>query len=102
MKENSLRSVLIVVMITSFITPFTGNAINIAIPAIAGEFHSTPVMLNMVVASYIIASAAFLLPFGRLGDIVGKKKSFCHRHGPIYHNIVPLCDSLFSAIVDSL
>ncbi|TGE32125.1 MFS transporter [Desulfosporosinus sp. Sb-LF] len=76
MKENSLRSVLIVVMITSFLAPFTGNAINIAIPAIAGEFHSTPVMLNMVVASYIIASAAFLLPFGRLGDIVGRRKVF--------------------------
>lgn len=76
MKENSLRSVLIVVMITSFITPFTGNAINIAIPAIAKEFHSTPVMLNMVVASYIIASAAFLLPFGRLGDIIGRRKVF--------------------------
>lgn len=76
MKENSLRSVLIVVMITSFITPFTGNAINIAIPAIADEFQSTPVLLNMVVASYIIASAAFLLPFGRLGDIVGRRKVF--------------------------
>jgi drug resistance transporter, EmrB/QacA subfamily len=76
MKENSLRSVLIVVMITSFITPFTGNAINIAIPAIASEFHSTPVLLNMVVASYIIASAAFLLPFGRLGDIIGRRKVF--------------------------
>ena len=76
MKENSLRSVLIVVMITSFITPFTGNAINIAIPAMANEFHSAPVMLNMVVASYIIASAAFLLPFGRLGDIVGRRKVF--------------------------
>lgn len=76
MKENPLRSVLIVVMITSFLAPFTGNAINIAIPAIASEFHSTPVMLNMVVASYIIASAAFLLPFGRLGDIVGRRKVF--------------------------
>lgn len=76
MKEDSFGSVLIVVMITSFIAPFTGNAINIAIPAIAGEFHSTPVLLNMVVASYIIASAAFLLPFGRLGDIIGRRKVF--------------------------
>lgn len=76
MKESSISSVLIVVMITSFLAPFTGNAINLAIPAIAGEFHNTPVMLNFVVTSYILASAAFLLPFGRLGDIVGRRKVF--------------------------
>lgn len=67
---------LITVMVASFSTPFMGSAINLAIPSIGREFNSSALMLSWVVSSYLLSSAAFLLPFGRLADMVGRKKVF--------------------------
>lgn len=67
---------LITVMVASFTTPFMGSAINLAIPSIGREFDSSALLLSWVVSSYILSSAAFLLPFGRLADMVGRKKVF--------------------------
>ncbi|MFA4885528.1 MAG: MFS transporter [Desulfotomaculaceae bacterium] len=67
---------LITVMVASFSTPFMGSAINLAIPSIGREFNSSALMLSWVVSSYLLATAAFLLPFGRLADISGRKKVF--------------------------
>ncbi|SHF51126.1 MFS transporter [Desulforamulus putei] len=60
----------------SFLTPFMGSAVNLAIPSIGKEFNSNALLLSWVATSYILASAAFLVPFGRLADIVGRKKIF--------------------------
>lgn len=67
---------LITVSLASFLTPFMGSSINLAVPSIGREFDSGAVLLSWVVSSYILASAAFLLPFGRLADIFGRKKIF--------------------------
>ncbi len=52
------------------------SAINVALPAIAGEFHVDAVTLNWIATVYLLAAGAFLLPFGRLADIVGRKLIF--------------------------
>ena len=70
------RYALITVMVASFTTPFMGSAINLAIPSIGREFNSSALLLSWVVSSYLLSSAAFLLPFGRLADMVGRKKIF--------------------------
>lgn len=70
------RAVLFVVALSSFITPFMGSAINIALPAIGSEFSLDAVMLNWVATSYLLSAAFFLLPLGRLADIHGKKGIF--------------------------
>jgi len=74
--KSLVRITLVVVMLTSFITPFISNAINLAIPQIGSEFGGNQFWLNWVVTSYLLTSATFLLPFGRLADIVGRKKVF--------------------------
>lgn len=74
--RSQVRSTLAIVMITSFITPFMSNAINLAIPSIDMEFGAGQSMLNWVVSSFLIATAAFLLPFGRLADQYGRKRVF--------------------------
>ena len=77
MKERELkRSVLIVATFAAFLTPFLGAATNLALPSIGSEFHVSAINLNWVVSIYILATAMFLLPFGRLADIVGRKKLF--------------------------
>lgn len=67
---------LLVVTMASFITPFMGSAINLAIPAIGREFNSGALLLSWVATGYLLGTAAFLVPFGRLADIMGRKKVF--------------------------
>lgn len=70
------RSVLTVSAFAAFLTPFLGSAINLALPAIGKDFNATALELGWIVSSFILASAIFLLPFGRLADIIGRKKIF--------------------------
>jgi len=70
------RSVLVVSAFAAFLTPFLGSAINLALPSIGKEFGANAVELGWIVSSFIMSSAIFLLPFGRLADIVGRKKIF--------------------------
>ena len=67
---------LITVTLASFLTPFMGSAVNLAIPSIGKEFNSSALLLGWVVTSYLLTSAAFLLPVGRYADIIGRKKVF--------------------------
>ncbi len=62
--------------LSGFLTPFMGSAVNIALPAIASRFRLSAVTLGWVSMSYQLAAAIFLVPFGRLADILGRKKIF--------------------------
>jgi len=70
------KSTLVSVMMTSFATTFMGSSLNLALPAIGKNFSSSAVGLSWIVSSYILASAAFLLPVGRFADITGRRKIF--------------------------
>jgi EmrB/QacA subfamily drug resistance transporter len=70
------RSVLLVATFAAFLTPFLSSAINLALPSIGKELHASAVGLGWIASSFILSSAIFLLPFGRLADIVGRKKIF--------------------------
>jgi EmrB/QacA subfamily drug resistance transporter len=76
--ENRLikRITLFVVTLTAFLTPFDGSAVNIALPSIGEEFSMDAVSLGWVATAYLLASAMFLVPFGRVADIFGRKKIF--------------------------
>lgn len=76
-QEESLRRyTLLAATTSSFLAPFMGSAVNLAIPAIGSQFGSGTLMLSWVVTSYLLASVAFLVPVGRLADIRGRKKIF--------------------------
>jgi len=77
MEERSLqRTALLVTTLSSLLTPMMASAVNIAMPAIARDFAMDAVSLSWVASSYLLAAAVFLLPFGRLADIVGRKRIF--------------------------
>ena len=77
MEERSLqRTALLVTTLSSLLTPMMASAVNIAMPTIARDFAMDAVSLSWVASSYLLAAAVFLLPFGRLADIVGRKKIF--------------------------
>ena len=70
------RVVLLVASIASFLTPFMGSSINIALPSIGAEFGSDAVTLSWISTVYFLAAAVFLVPFGRLADIHGRRRVF--------------------------
>lgn len=65
---------LIIAICCGFLTPFDLSAVNIALPTIASEFSLDAIELSWVSSAYLLASAAFLVPFGRIGDIFGRRK----------------------------
>jgi EmrB/QacA subfamily drug resistance transporter len=70
------RSALLVSTLSSFLTPFMGSSLLIALPTIGREFGVDTIVLGWVVTAFILAAAIFLLPFGRLADIHGRKRVF--------------------------
>jgi EmrB/QacA subfamily drug resistance transporter len=70
------NAVLLIAILSSFLTPFTSSSINIALPSIGNELLLNAVSLNWVATSYLLTAAAFLVPFGRLADILGRKRIF--------------------------
>jgi len=76
--EREKRSALLLAMLSSFLTPFMASSINVALPSISDELSMSAVLLSWVATSYLLAAAIFLLPFGRLADIHGRKKVFLY------------------------
>lgn len=70
------RSALLVSTLSSFLTPFLGSSVVIALPTIGREFGVDAVVQGWVATAFILAAAVFLLPFGRLADIHGRKRVF--------------------------
>ncbi|CAB1056527.1 Uncharacterized MFS-type transporter [Olavius sp. associated proteobacterium Delta 1] len=70
------KSALFVATLTSFMGPFTISSVNVALPTIQAEFSADAVVLSWVATSYLLAIAVFLVPFGKVADIYGRKKIF--------------------------
>ena len=67
---------LLVTTIGAFLAPFMSSALNVAVPVISREFGADASLAGWVVTSFIVASAVFLLPMGRLADLVGREIIF--------------------------
>jgi EmrB/QacA subfamily drug resistance transporter len=93
--DASRRAALIAATLASFLTPFMGSSTNVALPSIGRDFAMDAVLLGWVPTSYLLAAAMFLVPFGRIADIHGRKKVFT------YGIIVYTLASLFSGLAPS-
>jgi EmrB/QacA subfamily drug resistance transporter len=74
--EIDKRAVLVIVSLSSFLTPFSGSSFNLALPSIAAEYSLDAISMSWASLAYLLASAMFLIPFGRLADMYGRKKVF--------------------------
>jgi EmrB/QacA subfamily drug resistance transporter len=68
------RTALLVALLASFLTPFLGSSIGVALPTIGIEFSMSAILLSWVSTAYLLAAAMFLVPFGRVADIHGRKR----------------------------
>jgi EmrB/QacA subfamily drug resistance transporter len=67
---------LIISAMSSFLPPFMGSAVNLAIPSIGRSLNGSAVMLSWLVSGFLLVTASLLLPVGRFADIWGRKKVF--------------------------
>jgi len=86
---------LAVIMISSFFNPFMGSAVNIALPSIGRDLSMNAVALSWIPMAYLLAAGIMLVPFGKLADIVGRRKMLLY--GNIFYMIATmLCSFSFS------
>jgi len=72
----SKEAVLILITAASIMNPFLISAVNVALPSIGEHFHMHAVALSWVNSALLLASSVFLVPFGRIADIYGRKLIF--------------------------
>ncbi|MCX8189503.1 MAG: MFS transporter, partial [Nitrososphaeria archaeon] len=70
------RIILLSTTIASFLVSYTISAVNVALPTIGIEFNLSPIEIGWIQNTYLLASVVFLIPFGKLADIRGRKKIF--------------------------
>jgi EmrB/QacA subfamily drug resistance transporter len=67
---------LFVLLIANFMNLIDVTIVNVALPSMRTGLGATDSQIEWVIAAYIMAFALGLLPFGRLGDILGRTKLF--------------------------
>jgi len=72
------RFVLLITTAAAFLSPFGISSVNIALPSIGREFLMDAILLSWVTTSYLLTSAMFLVPFGKIADIYGRKRIFTY------------------------
>lgn len=85
-------TIIAIIACTSFMSTFLISSVNIALPAIERTFSLNAVSLSWVVTSFLLATAMFLLPVGRFGDLMGTRKLF--KAGVIIFTLSSLLSSI--------
>ncbi len=63
-------------LVAGFMNLIDVTIVNVAIPSLQTAFGATDSQIEWVVAIYILTFALLLLPMGRLGDVVGRRRMF--------------------------
>jgi len=67
---------LLVFCLAAFITALDSTLLNVSIPTLVREFHTSLPSLQWVISAYSLVLAALMITGGRLGDFFGRKKIF--------------------------
>jgi EmrB/QacA subfamily drug resistance transporter len=90
--SNSLqRNVLIVAVLSSFLTPFMASSVVVSLPSMARSLGMSVLTTSWVSTAYLLAAAGFSVPFGRASDIYGRKKIF------LMGIVLDICASIMGA-----
>jgi MFS family permease len=67
---------LVILSSTLFVIVLDNTILNVAVPTIIRDFHTQVSALQWVISGYSLVFASLLISFGRLGDILGRRKLF--------------------------
>lgn len=70
------NTILAVVMMVSFINPFTSSALTTALPGIGTDYGATDAQLSWVIELFLISSTVTIMPIGKIADRIGKRHVF--------------------------
>ncbi len=70
------RYALLITTISSFLAPFMGSSMDLALKSISEQWQADALSTTWVQLVYLLTSAALLVPFGRAADIYGRKKVY--------------------------
>lgn len=93
--EINKTLLLLVTMVANFFNPFTGSAVNIALPKIALDLQLDAIGMSWVSMSYLLVSAVFLVPMGKIADRWGRRATF------LYGNLLFLVASFACAFAET-
>ncbi len=96
-EDGTKGVVLMVTTLVAFLSPFGLSSVNVALPSIGKAFHMDAILLSWVTTAYLLASAIFLVPFGKVADIYGRKRIFTY--GILTFTLASLGSSLSSSAV---
>ena len=68
--------ILFVAAMSYFLAGFVTTSVNVALPAIQGGFKLSAGALGWVSLTYLLTATAVLIPLGKIGDLVGRKRVF--------------------------
>ena len=74
--NTAKRIVLIVATFGSFMTPFDGSVVTLALPTIGRDLGGDVVSLGWVATAYVLGLTICVIPFGRLADIRGRGRIY--------------------------
>jgi len=64
------------ILVAQFMNLIDVTIVNVALPSLQRDMGATESQIEWIVAGYILVFALGLLPMGRLGDILGRKRLF--------------------------
>ena len=64
------------VALGTFMATLDSSIVNVALPTLATTFHASVTQIEWVSLAYILTISGLLLPFGRLGDAIGRRRIF--------------------------
>ena len=65
-----------VLLAAAFMNLIDVSIVNVALPSLLRAFRATAAQIEWIVAAYILTFALLLLPAGRLGEILGRRRMF--------------------------
>ncbi|MFH1488166.1 MAG: MFS transporter, partial [Pseudomonadota bacterium] len=93
--DNNKWAVLMVISLAYFVAPMIGMSINVALPTIGRDLMIDAVLLAWIPTSFIMSSAMFVVPAGRIADIYGRKRIF------LWGTVISAITSLFLGFSNS-
>src|SRR6195256_6889385 len=73
-EDARLRPLPLAVALAMFLVQLDFFALNLALPQMAHELHVSTTDMQWAISGYMLAVGAFMIPGGRLGDILGRKR----------------------------
>lgn len=70
------KSVLVMVLLNALSVPIMLSSVNVALPHIAADLELSALTTSWIPTAFLMASAMFILVFGRLADMFGRKRVF--------------------------